>query len=194
MSPSCMTTPCPSERTRPFSLAAFMEAVGLQILKGHHLGADEATLKVGVDLTGGLGALVPLVMVQARHSSSPAVRKEMRAQQGVAGLDEAVQTGLLDTQILQEHGLLFPVQLGDLGLQLGAHGDNLGPSLGGDLLHLLVVGDILVVGKAVLIQVGGVDNGLEREQLAGGDDGPVLPRHTGRSGQSCRRSSSPAGW
>ena len=53
-------------------------AAGLHILKGNDLGADETPLEIGVDLAGGLGALVPLLMVQARHSSEPAVRKEMR--------------------------------------------------------------------------------------------------------------------
>ena len=50
----------------------------LHILEGDDLGTDEAPLKVGVDLARGLGALVPRLMVQARHSSEPAVRKEMR--------------------------------------------------------------------------------------------------------------------
>lgn len=40
--------------------------------------ADEASLDVGVDLTGGLGAFVPFLMVQALTSGSPAVRKDMR--------------------------------------------------------------------------------------------------------------------
>ena len=97
-----------------------------------------------------------------------------QAQQGVAGLDEPVQAGLGDAQIVQEHLLLLAIQLGDLRLQLGTDGDDLGPLLGGQLLHHLVVGVGVAVGKALLIQVGGVDDGLEGEQLGSGDDGGVV--------------------
>ena len=136
-------------------------AVGLQVLKGHHFGADKAPLEVGVDLTGRLGGLGAVGDGPGAALILAGGEEGDEAQQGVAGFDEPVQAGFLDAQVLQEHGLLLPVQLGDLGLQLGAHGDDLGPLLGGDLLHLLVVGDVLVVGKAVLIQVGGIDDGLE---------------------------------
>ena len=53
-------------------------AAGFHILKGNDLGPDEAPLEVRVDFAGGLGALVPFLMVHARHSSLPAVRKEIR--------------------------------------------------------------------------------------------------------------------
>ena len=45
----------------------------------------------------------------------------------------------MDAQILQEHGLLLAVQLGDLRLQLGAYRDHLGPLGLGPLLYPLVV-------------------------------------------------------
>ena len=94
------------------------------------------------------------------------------AQQGVAGLHQPVQAALADAQVLQEHGLLLALQLGDLRLQLGAHGDDLGPLGPGPLRYLPVVGGSLGVGEALLVQVGGVDDGLEGEQVAGGDDRP----------------------
>ena len=68
-------------------------AAGLEVVKGHYLGADEAALEVGVDLAGGLRGLGPptdgpgpaLVLAagevgdqaQARTSSLPQVRKLM---------------------------------------------------------------------------------------------------------------------
>ena len=60
------------------SLGGCHGAQCLQIVKGDDFRADEAPLKVGVDLARGLGALVPRLMVHARHSSEPAVRKEIR--------------------------------------------------------------------------------------------------------------------
>ena len=95
-------------------------------------------------------------------------------QQGVAGANEPVQTGLRNAQLLQELLFLLRLQLGDLRLQLGAHGNDLGPLPGGQIGHQLIVGVVLVVGKAVLIQVGGVDDGLEGQKLRGGDQFGVL--------------------
>ena len=46
-------------------------AAGDHLTEIDGLRPDEAPLNIGVDLSGGLGALVPLRMVQARHSSSP---------------------------------------------------------------------------------------------------------------------------
>ena len=93
-------------------------------------------------------------------------------QEGVAGLHQAVQAGLRHPQVVQEHLLLLPVQLGDFGFQLGAHGDHLGPLLLRPALHLLVVGHGRGVGKALLVQVGGVDHRFQRQKLAVGVLGP----------------------
>ena len=43
-----------------------------------HLRANKAAFEVGVDFAGGLGCFGSLLMVQARHSFLPSVRKEIR--------------------------------------------------------------------------------------------------------------------
>ena len=53
-------------------------AASLHILEGNDLGPDEAHSKSVWILPAAWGALVPFLMVQARHSSEPAVRKEIR--------------------------------------------------------------------------------------------------------------------
>ena len=45
-----------------------------QVVVADDLGLDEALLEVGVDDAGGLGAVAPLWIVQARDSFGPAVR------------------------------------------------------------------------------------------------------------------------
>ena len=149
-------------------------AHGHQVVVGDDLRPDETTLEVGVDLAGGLGGLgalddgpgPALVLAAGEEGDQP--------QQGVAGPDEPVQAALVDPQVLQKHGLLLALQLGDLRLQLGAHGDHLGALAGRPGLHLLVVTHIFAVGEAVLVQVGGVDHGLEGQQVAGGDQAAVV--------------------
>ena len=148
---------------------------GLQILEGDDLGPDEAALEVGVDLAGGLGSLgAPLdgpgaALVSARGQEGH------QAQQCVAGLDQPVQAGLGNAQLLHEHGLLVGiVQLGDVGLQLGADGQALaalGVGQGLDGLEMLV-GFGLV--DLVLTQVGNIDGLLQSQQVRLGDDGELL--------------------
>ena len=48
-----------------------------KILIVDYLRLDEATLEVSMYLAGCCGAFVPFFIVHARHSSSPAVRKEI---------------------------------------------------------------------------------------------------------------------
>ena len=70
-------------------------AAGLQILKGHDLGTDEAALDVGVDLAGGPGSLgaagdgpgVDIVLAGGEEGNV--------AQQLMAGLDKAGKAALL---------------------------------------------------------------------------------------------------
>ena len=59
---------------RPASLAFSMEPSGDEVVEGDDFGLDEAALEVGVDDAGGLGAVAPFVIVQARDSLGPAVR------------------------------------------------------------------------------------------------------------------------
>ena len=77
MSPSCITYSLPSSRTRPFSLAAAMEPQAMRSSKATTSARMKPRSKSVWIFPAAWGALVPLVMVQARTSGSPAVRKEM---------------------------------------------------------------------------------------------------------------------
>lgn len=56
---------------QPLLLGGGHAAAGDHLVKVDGLCPDEAPLDVGVDLSGGLGSLGALLMVQARHSSLP---------------------------------------------------------------------------------------------------------------------------
>ena len=121
---------------------------------------------------GGLGALfdgpgAALVLAVGQEGN--------QAQKVVGALDQPVQTGLLNAQIRQKHGpLLGIVQLGDILLQLGADRQHLRALLLRQLTDGPEIAVILVVGKAVLIHVGGVNNGLQAQQIRRLDDGAVV--------------------
>ena len=74
MSPSFITYSLPSERTRPFSLAADMEPHFFRSSKAMTSARIKPRSKSEWIFPAAWGALVPSVMVQARHSSSPPVR------------------------------------------------------------------------------------------------------------------------
>ena len=57
-----------------FFFGCVMASAGDQVVVGDYLRPDKSPLEVSVDLTAAWGALVPLVMVHARTSGSPAVR------------------------------------------------------------------------------------------------------------------------
>ena len=79
MSPSCTTYSLPSRRSSPCSRHAAHRSARDEVVVGHDLGADEAARDVAVDLARRLlSAVVPRGIVQARHSSSPTVKNEMR--------------------------------------------------------------------------------------------------------------------
>jgi hypothetical protein len=64
----------PSERSLPASLGALLALAGDEVGVGDHLGADEPALEVAVNHPGGLGAVAPWGMVQARTSLGPTVK------------------------------------------------------------------------------------------------------------------------
>ena len=150
-------------------------ADGLQILEGDDFGTDEATLEVGVDLTGGLGSLGATLDGPGTALISTGGQEAAQTQQCVAGLDQTVQTGLGDAQLLHEHGLLIGiVQLGDVGLQLGADGQALAALGGGQLLDGAEVAVCIGLVDLGLGQVGHIDGLLQSQQVALGDDGKLL--------------------
>ena len=77
-------------------------AAGHQVGEVDHLGPDEAPLKVSVDLTGGLGGLGALLDGPGPALVLAGGEEGDQTQQGVAGLDEPVQAGLGDAQVVQD--------------------------------------------------------------------------------------------
>ena len=145
-----------------------------QVLKCHYLRADKAPLEIGVYFSGRLRRLGPLL-----DGPGPALiltRSEKRdePQQCIGCLDQPVQAGLGDPQIIQKHLLFIALQFSDLRLQLRTHGDHLGTFLGGHFRYLFVVGIVFVVGESGLIQVCRVDDRFEGEQLRCGDERRIL--------------------
>ena len=147
----------------------------LQILKGDDLGPDEAPLEVGVDLAGGLGSLGAPLDGPGAALVGAGGQEGHQTQQCIAGLDQTIQAGLGDAQLLHEHGLLVGiVQFGNVGLQLGADGQALGAFGIGQSLdgHKVLVALGLV--DLVLRKVGDVDGLLQGQQVGLGDDGELL--------------------
>ena len=84
----------------------------------------------------------------------------------VACADQLVQSGLLQTQILQEHGLFIIVQLGDLLLDLGADHKDLAAILVcilADSLHMRI--GSAVVGQIFLAYICRKDHRLVGQQI-----------------------------
>ena len=77
-SPSCMTYSLPSERTRPFSLQAAIEPCSTSVSYGTTAARMKPRSKSLWILPAACGALVPFVIVHARTSLGPAVRKLIR--------------------------------------------------------------------------------------------------------------------
>ena len=73
-------------------LAFCFAAVNDEILVGDHLGANKAALDVAMNFAGGFWRTVPWVIVQARTSSSPAVKTD-QIEQGVRGADKRSRAG-----------------------------------------------------------------------------------------------------
>ena len=128
--------------------------------KRMHLNAA-AMHDVSVDFTGGLRGLGALFDGPGAALILAVGQERDKAQQGVATLDEPVQTGFRNAQLVQEHLAVLALQLSDVLLQLGTDGQHLAAlrfCQRTDLLQILVA---LLIGKAVLVHVGGVDDGLE---------------------------------
>ena len=129
-----------------------------------------------MDLSGCLGRLGAPGDGPGPHLVGACSEEGDQAQQGVAALDQAVQAGLLQPQLLQKHLLLLLVQLGDLLLGLGADGQHLAALGGGDLPDDAEVPVVLGMGNAAFVHVGGVDDGLQAQQVGFPDDGHFVRR------------------
>ena len=144
-------------------------------------GADETALDVGVDLARGLRGLGAVF-----DGPSPALvlavgQERDEAEQRVGALDQAVEAGLLNAELLEEHRAILAVELGDVLLELGADRQNLRALLIGELLDLLEIPVAVLIRKAVLVHVRGVDDGLEAQKIGGRDELCVVRRDLERA-------------
>ena len=123
-----------------------------------------------MDLAGGLGGLGPPGDGPGPAFVLAAGQVGNEAQQGVAGLDEPVQAGLLHPQVLQEEGTVLRVHGGNVRLHVGADGHHLGVFVFSSLHHRLVVGVVRIILKAGLVHIGCEDDGLQGQQVGGGQN------------------------
>ena len=106
----------------------------------------------------------------------------------VAGLHQLVKARLLQAKILQEHGLLIVVQLGNLLLDLGADDEYLAAVLRSvfpDGLHARI--GSAVVGQIILSHIRRIDHRLRGQQIQGGENGflILIRRLESRGQRSC---------
>ena len=85
----------------------------------------------------------------------------LQAEKFVARADHAVEPRFVHAHVLEEHLLVFVVEVGDFGFGLGADGDDRRVFGGGVLLDGVKEG---IVFKAVFVDVGDVHGGLDREK------------------------------
>ena len=98
-----------------------------------------------------------------------------QTQKVVAALDQTVEAGLLQSQLLHEHRLFLRiVQLRNVRLQLGADGEYQRAFGVRQLLHLLEVGNAFRVVYCVFGNVRGIDRPLECQQIGGSNQGTIL--------------------
>ena len=108
-------------------------------------------------------------MVQARVSSGPVVRNEMRPRRVVGEVDHAVEAGFAGLQGLAELGFVLGRHLGELYLELAAESSG-ADALAGELRgHLRL--DAGSSGHVVLADVEYDDQGLGAEELEIVEDG-----------------------
>eukprot|EP00963_Diacronema_lutheri_P009640 scaffold877_cov314-Pavlova_lutheri.AAC.3 len=136
----------------------------VQFVVLHHLGADETSLKIGVNRARCLGSLVPLSNGPTPHF----VRsrgEEVDQMDGPEARDDDLWQGTLAIVLLAVDGFLILRHVKEGLLQLSAEGDHLlSPVLGDPLVDF---GQKLVLFSNVILlaQVDQVDDGFGREQL-----------------------------
>ena len=142
--------------------AVFEEVVG-----GVAVGFDEAALEVGVDDAGGsrgFGAAFDGPGADFLHACGEV---GVEVEQGVGGVDEAVEAGLVEAERLEEFGALGGFELGDFGFEGSADADYLGVFFGGSFFYGCGIG--IASGEAGLVHVGYVELrfGGDEKEFAG---------------------------
>ena len=139
--------------------------MGLEVAVGDDAGADEAALKVAVDLAGSLRSLGTLADGPGAALLLAVGQEGDQAQQVVAGGDEVVEAACLDAHLGEEGFLFLRAVVGDVLLGLGADRDVACALFLGACGHqrdVLVVLDAL--HQVVLAYIAGVEDGLCAQQ------------------------------
>ena len=108
-------------------------------------------------------------MVQARHSSSPAVRKLIRPEQRVGGGDQALQSGFLQAVAGQILALLVARQFGELGFDLAADGGHGGVRAAGQRTVAVFLLALVQAAGVLFADIEHVEHRLLREELEAAD-------------------------
>ena len=95
--------------------------VGNEVFKRNGLRTDESALKVTVDHARSLRGRSAHAHSPGAHFLHTGGEVGLQTQQLEAGTDQAVQTGLFQAQLLQEHVAVFIVHLGHFRFDLGAN-------------------------------------------------------------------------
>ena len=148
------------------SLGALLATELDVIVVANDLGLNKAALKVGVDDAGGLRGGRALTHRPGLDLHLAGRKERLQAEQLVGCLREHVQAGLLQAQALQVVGSVLGIELGKLGLNLGA-----------DRQRLDAIDGRQVLVEHILVHVGHIQDGLhgEQEQALGG--GALLVSH-----------------
>lgn len=110
-SPSCITYSLPSLRTLPFSFAATSEPKDTSVSQFTTSARIKPRSKSEWIFPAACGAFVPLVIVQARVSFSPAVRLEIRPSQGVRFFNQPVQSAFAQAEFFHKQRLVLRFHL-----------------------------------------------------------------------------------
>src|SRR5699024_7691952 len=96
-------------------------AAGHEVVEGNDLGADEAALKVGVNLARRLRSLGSLLDGPGADLRLSGGEIGNEAEQRIAGVDQTIEAGLGKAHVGEEKLLLLGLEAGDLRLDFGGN-------------------------------------------------------------------------
>ena len=106
-----------------------------------HFGTNETTLKIGVNDSGTLRCFGSGFERPCAYFVTTCGEEGTEVEQGISGFDETVDTGLLQTDLFEEHlSLLVGLQFSDLALDLSGEHEHLGVLVFDRFAYLFDVG------------------------------------------------------
>ena len=105
-------------------LRALFAVVRNVVVVGNRLRTNKAAFEVRVNDAGGLRRRIALVNGPGAHFLGAGREVGLQAEKFVARADHAVEPRFVHAHVLEEHLLVFVVEVGDFGFGLGADGDD----------------------------------------------------------------------